>query len=69
MPSSYPRSYEVDAGDNDCRGNEPCFDGDRIMGITTSGAYGHTVGKTHGNGDAGALGPDPEGAPVEQQCP
>lgn len=37
---------EVDAGDNDCRGNEPCFDGDRIMGITTSGAYGHTVGKS-----------------------
>jgi len=30
-------------------------------------AGGHTVGKTHGNGDAGALGPDPEGAPPEQQ--
>jgi catalase-peroxidase len=30
-------------------------------------AGGHTVGKTHGNGDAGALGPDPEGAPVEEQ--
>ncbi|MGJ3260889.1 MAG: catalase/peroxidase HPI [Rhodospirillales bacterium] len=28
---------------------------------------GHTVGKTHGNGDAEALGPDPEGAPVECQ--
>jgi len=28
---------------------------------------GHTVGKTHGNGDAGALGPDPEGADVDQQ--
>jgi catalase-peroxidase len=23
---------------------------------------GHTVGKAHGNGDAGALGPEPEGA-------
>ena len=30
-------------------------------------AGGHTVGKTHGNGDANNLGPDPEGAPVEEQ--
>ena len=30
-------------------------------------AGGHTVGKTHGNGDAGVLGPDPEGADVDQQ--
>ena len=30
-------------------------------------AGGHTVGKTHGNGDAGALGSDPEGADVEMQ--
>ena len=30
-------------------------------------AGGHTVGKCHGNGDASLLGPDPEGAPVEQQ--
>ncbi len=30
-------------------------------------AGGHTVGKTHGNGDAGALGPEPELAPIEQQ--
>ncbi|MGR1581521.1 catalase/peroxidase HPI [Thalassobius sp. S69A] len=28
---------------------------------------GHTVGKAHGNGDAGALGPDPEGAGIEAQ--
>ena len=28
---------------------------------------GHTVGKCHGNGDASKLGPDPEGAPVEEQ--
>ncbi len=28
---------------------------------------GHTVGKTHGNGDAGALGPDPEAAGLEMQ--
>ncbi|WP_026333245.1 catalase/peroxidase HPI [Thioalkalivibrio sp. ALM2T] len=30
-------------------------------------AGGHTVGKCHGNGDAGALGPEPEGADVEEQ--
>ena len=30
-------------------------------------AGGHTVGKTHGNGDAALLGPEPEGAPVEDQ--
>ncbi|MBS3960414.1 MAG: catalase/peroxidase HPI [Sandarakinorhabdus sp.] len=30
-------------------------------------AGGHTVGKAHGNGDAGLLGPAPEGAPVEDQ--
>jgi len=30
-------------------------------------AGGHTVGKTHGNGDAGLLGPDPEAAGVEDQ--
>ena len=30
-------------------------------------AGGHTVGKTHGNGDASVLGPDPEAAPVEEQ--
>jgi catalase-peroxidase len=28
---------------------------------------GHTVGKAHGNGDAGALGAEPEGAAVENQ--
>jgi len=30
-------------------------------------AGGHTVGKTHGNGDASVLGPSPEGAPLENQ--
>ncbi len=30
-------------------------------------AGGHTVGKAHGNGDAGKLGPDPEGADVAHQ--
>ncbi len=30
-------------------------------------AGGHTVGKAHGNGDADALGPEPEGAAIEEQ--
>ncbi|MDA3883093.1 MAG: catalase/peroxidase HPI [Bacteroidales bacterium] len=30
-------------------------------------AGGHTVGKTHGNGDATKLGPEPEAADVEEQ--
>ena len=30
-------------------------------------AGGHTVGKAHGNGDAALLGPEPEGAGVEEQ--
>ncbi len=30
-------------------------------------AGGHTVGKTHGNGDESLLGPDPEGADVHEQ--
>ena len=30
-------------------------------------AGGHTVGKAHGNGDPALLGPEPEGAPVEDQ--
>ena len=30
-------------------------------------AGGHTVGKCHGNGDAALLGPEPEGAAIEEQ--
>ncbi len=34
----------VEAGDNDVAGNEPVYSGDKIVGITTSGGYGHTTG-------------------------
>ncbi|MFQ6023896.1 MAG: FAD-dependent oxidoreductase, partial [Acidiferrobacterales bacterium] len=36
----------VDTDDADPLGNEPVYDGERIIGITTSGAYGHTVKQT-----------------------
>ena len=37
---------ELDEGDADCLGNEPTYDGDRLMGITTSGAWAHSVGRS-----------------------
>ena len=37
---------ELDALDADCRGNEPVYDGDAIVGITTGGTWGHSVGKS-----------------------
>ncbi len=40
--------FEVDASDSDIRGGEPVFDGDRCIGVTTSGAYGHCVQKSLG---------------------
>ena len=37
---------ELDADGADCRGNEPIYSGERVIGLTTAGAYGHTVGKS-----------------------
>ena len=37
---------EVDADDTDPMGNEPVLDGDTIIGVTTSGGYGHVVQKS-----------------------
>jgi dimethylglycine dehydrogenase len=37
---------EVDAGDNDCRGNEPIYRRGRLVGLTTGGAYGFAVEKS-----------------------
>jgi dimethylglycine dehydrogenase len=36
----------VDSVDSDCHGNEPVYRGDRLVGLTTSGAYGHAVGQS-----------------------
>jgi dimethylglycine dehydrogenase len=36
----------VDAADADCLGNEPVWHGDRVVGVTTSGAFGHAVGRS-----------------------
>lgn len=32
--------------DHDCYGNEPVYRGDRIVGLTTGGAYGHAVNQS-----------------------
>jgi dimethylglycine dehydrogenase len=37
---------ELEADDADCWGNEPIFSGDRTIGLTTAGAFGHSVGKS-----------------------
>ena len=39
-------TLEVDNTDSDCVGNEPVYQGDRIVGLTTSGAFGHAVNKS-----------------------
>ena len=35
---------QMDADDADCRGNEPIYSGDRMIGLTTAGTFGHSVG-------------------------
>lgn len=36
----------VDVDDSDCRGNEPVMVDGKAIGVVTSGAYGHSVGKS-----------------------
>jgi dimethylglycine dehydrogenase len=36
----------VESVDHDCYGNEPVYDGERLVGITTSGAYGHAADRS-----------------------
>jgi dimethylglycine dehydrogenase len=37
---------EVENTDSDCMGNEPVYAGDRVVGVTTSGGFGHKTGKS-----------------------
>ncbi|RPH66684.1 MAG: FAD-dependent oxidoreductase, partial [Hyphomicrobiales bacterium] len=37
---------EVDNTDSDCVGNEPVYAGDKVVGVTTSGGFGHKTGKS-----------------------
>ena len=39
-------TMEVDNTDSDCMGNEPVYHGGKIVGLTTSGGYGHKVEKS-----------------------
>ncbi len=36
----------VAATDHDCYGNEPVYQGERIVGLTTGGAYGHAINQS-----------------------
>lgn len=40
--------FEVEMGDNDVVGGEAVLDGDRSIGVTTSGGYGHVTGRSLG---------------------
>jgi len=37
---------QVDASDFDAAGGEPLFEGERAIGVTTSGAFGHATGRS-----------------------
>lgn len=39
---------EVDVDDSDIRGGEPVFSGEKVVGVTSSGAYGYVVKKSLG---------------------
>jgi dimethylglycine dehydrogenase len=39
-------TLDVAAADTDCRGTEPVFAGERIVGAVTSGGFGHTLGRS-----------------------
>ncbi|MCX7287545.1 MAG: hypothetical protein NTW20_08280, partial [Rhodobacterales bacterium] len=38
----------------------------KVLGVTSSAGWGHTVGKAHGNNNAALIGPEPEGAELEE---
>ena len=37
---------EISPGDCDARGGEPVFSGSEVIGVTTSGGFGHATGKS-----------------------
>ncbi len=39
-------TMEVDNTDSDCMGNEPVYHGGKVVGVTTSGGFGHAVNKS-----------------------
>ena len=39
-------SLSVDNADSDCMGNEPIYHDEKLVGLTTSGGYGHAVDKS-----------------------
>jgi len=45
-PSSKLVCLAVESIDTDCHGNEPVYRDDKLVGLTTSGAYGHAVGQS-----------------------
>ena len=45
-PSSKLVYLSLAAVDHDCYGNEPVYHGERIVGLTTGGAYGHAVNRS-----------------------
>ncbi len=57
---------ELDAGDADARGGEPVHVGGRCVGVTTSGAYGHAVGKSLAYAYLQAAGSSPSRAPADR---
>ena len=42
--------FSLDPGDADVQGGEPIYAGERCVGVTTSGGYGHYVGQSLGFG-------------------
>jgi len=40
--------FDLDASESDVRGSEPVYDGDTVIGVTTSGGYGHFTQKSLG---------------------
>ena len=47
-PSTHLVYLEVGEADSDVAGGEPVFSGDKAIGVTTSGGFGHSTGKSLG---------------------